>query len=77
MDHHCPLLTKIHELERTLLRTIVVVVVVVVALLTKRDDVDMAGGGGGEEDDEGGGAFIFKWCCFEALLDVRCLIPLH
>ena len=77
MDHHCPLLTKIHELERTLLRTIVVVVVVVVALLTKRDDVDMAGGGGGEEDDEGGGAFIFKWGCFEALLDVRCLIPLH
>ena len=76
MDHHCPLLTKIHELERTLLRTIVVVVVVV-ALLTKRDDVDMAGGGGGEDDDEGGGVFMFKRGWFGALLDVRWLIPLH
>ena len=35
VDHHCPLLTEMHELERTLLRTIVVVVVV--ALLTTRD----------------------------------------
>ena len=76
VDHRPPL-TQMHELERTSLQ-----IVVVVALLTKRvgnmlhSDVEIAGGGG-QEDDGGGGAFIFKWGCFVALLDVRCLIPLH
>ena len=40
-------------------------------------DVEIAGRGGGEEDEGEEERLFSNGCCFVAILDVRCLIPLH
>ena len=77
VDHRLPL-TQMHELERTSLR-----IVDVVALLPNRVgdmyhlDVEIAGRGGGEEDEGEEECLFSNGCCFVAIPNVRCLIPLH
>ena len=40
-------------------------------------DVEIAGRGGGEEDEGEEERLFSNGCCFVAIPDVRCLIPLH